>query len=212
MEVVVKELNRTSITYQQLADLQHAAFEERLEQGFHFTCSTMNAEQFEAKMKDGSVFVALNKDTNDLLGTVTIHIKTDNDGNVYGYHEYLAVSPNAKHSGVGSKLVQAWIKLLEEKGAKYVMSDTACEATSSVNWHLKNGFQIYELESYRSTNYWSFVFIKYLDDSLRKSPLQMKLHYWRSWLFIKTTRHINGSDTTLGKIYKRLKGKCKNLH
>ena len=210
MQIVVKQLNDTSITYQQITDLQHAAFIERLEQGLRFTCSTMNAEQFEAKMKDGFVFVALNKDTNDLLGTVTIHIKTDEVGNVYGYHEYLAVSPNAKHSGVGSKLAQAWNKLLEEKAAKYVMSDTACGAISSVNWHLKNGFQIYELESYRSTNYWSFVFIKYLDDSLRKSPLQMKFHYWLSWLFIKTTRHKNGSDTTIGKIYKSLKWKCKN--
>lgn len=209
-QIVVKQLNETSITYQEIADLQHAAFIERLEQGLRFTCSSMTTEEFEAKMKDGFVFVALNKNTNELLGTVTIHIKTDNEGNVYGYHEYLAVSPNAKHSGVGSKLAQAWNELLEEKSAKYVMSDTACVATSSVNWHLKNGFQIYELESYRSTNYWSFVFIKYLDDSLKKSPLQMNLHYWCSWLFIKTTRHKNGSDTIIGKIYKSLKGKCKS--
>jgi len=209
-KIVVKQLNESPITYQQIADLQHDAFLERLEQGLRFTCSTMSAEQFEAKMKDGIVFVALDNETNELLGTVTIHIKIDKGDNVYGYHEYLAVSPKAKYSGVGTKLAQAWNKLLEEKAAKYVLSDTACEATSSVNWHLKNGFQIYELESYRSTNYWSFVFIKYLDDSLKKSPLQMKLHYWCSWLFIKTTRHKNGSDTVIGKIYKSLKGKCKN--
>lgn len=210
MEVVVKLLSETSITYSNLADLLHAAFEERLEQGLRFTCSTMSAKEFETKMKGGYVFVALNQETEELLGTVTIHVDTDKRGNVFGYHEYLAVSPKAKHSGVGTKLAQAWNTLLQQQNAKYVLSDTACDATSSVNWHLKNGFQIFELESYRSTNYWSYVFIKYLDDSIRKSSLQIKLHYWWSWLFIKTTRHKNGSDTNIGKLYKKIKSKCKN--
>lgn len=210
MEVAVKLLSETNITYSNLADLLHAAFDERLDQGLHFTCSTMTAEQFKTKMKGGYVFVALNKETKELLGTVTIHVDTDKCGNVFGYHEYLAVSPNAKHTGVGTELAKAWNILLQEKKAKYVLSDTACGAISSVNWHLKNGFQIYELESYRSTNYWSYVFIKYLDDSIRKSPLQLKLHYWCSWLFIKTTRHHNGVDTIFGKLCKRIRTRCKN--
>ena len=208
MEIVVKLLPETTITYNNIADLLHAAFEERLEQGLHYTCSTMTSEEFEAKMKGGYVFVALNQKTEGLLGTVTIHVKTDKRGNVFGYHEYLAVSPKAKRSGVGTELAQAWKALLQQEEAKYVLSDTACDATSSVKWHLKNGFQIYELESYRSTNYWSYVFIKYLDDSIRKSLLQLKLHYWRSWLFIRATRNKNGSDTALGKLYKKIK--CKN--
>ena len=210
MEIIIKYLPETNITFQQIADLQHSAFAERLEQGLRFTCSSMSAKQFEEKMEGGFVFVALNKGLDELLGTVTIHKKKDKHGTLYGYLEYLAVHPKAKHSGVATKLAQAWSDLLYEKGAKYVLSDTACGAKSSVNWHLKNGFHIYELESYRSTNYWSYVFIKYLDDSLRMKPIQMKLHYWKSWLFIRTTRTKNGADTKLGKLYKKIKAKCKN--
>lgn len=210
MEVIVKLLSETNTTYKDLADLLHDAFEERLEQGLHFTCSIMTAEQVEAKMKGGYVFVAFNRDTDELIGTVTIHVNTDKLGNVFGYHEYLAVSPKAKHQGVGTKLAEVWDLLLKEKRAKYVYSDTACRARSSVNWHLKNGFQIYELESYRSTNYWSYVFIKYLDDSIKKSPFLIKLHYWWSYLFIRTTRQKDGSDTGIGKLYKKIKSKCKN--
>lgn len=210
MDVVIRYLSDTNISYNQLADFFHAAFKERLEQGLHFTCSYMTADQFESKMKGGYVFVALNKETDELLGTVTIHLKTDKSENVYGYHEYLAVSPSAKHSGVGIKLAQAWESLLLDNKAKYVLSDTACDADSSVKWHLKNGFHIYELESYRSTNYWSYVFIKYLDDSMKKNPYHMKMHYWRSWLFIRITRNQTGSDTIIGKLYKKIKSKCKN--
>lgn len=141
MQFTVKLLSESNITYQQIADLQHAAFEERLKQGLRFTCSAMTAEQFEAKMKDGYVYLAINEEKNELLGTVTIHLYTDKSSVLYGYHEYLAISPFAKHSGVGTTLAQAWQKLLLEKGAKYVLSDTACGAISSVKWHLKNGFK-----------------------------------------------------------------------
>lgn len=210
MHVVVKKLQDTVVTYQQLAELLHDSFQERLDQGLHFTCSRMTAEQYEAKVKDGYVFVALDSCTGDLLGTATLHIKTDSHGVVYGYNEYLAVSPKAKHFGVGTMLLNERLSLLLSQGGKYVMSDTACGATSSVKWHQKNGFQIYELESYRSTNYWSYVFIKYLDESIRRSILRIKVHYWMSWIFIRITRNINGQDTTLGKLYKIIKGKWKN--
>lgn len=206
----IRLLAQTNVTYQQIADLQHSAFQERLEQGLHFTSSSMTALQFEEKMKDGYVFVAIDTNTDTLLGTVTIHIGTDNKGIVYGYHEYLAVSPNAKHMGIATKMADAWSAFLIEQGARYVLSDTACKATSSVNWHIKNGFRIYELESYRSTNYWSYVFIKYLDDSIRKSAFRMKLHYWKSWFLIRITRHKDGTDTRLGVLYKKAKGRCRN--
>jgi len=206
----IKLLTETDIDYGQIADLQHAAFQERLEQGMHFTTSSMTPRQFEEKMKGGYVFVAVDDETGALLGTVTIHIGTDSKGYLYGYHEYLAVSPQAKHTGVATRLAQAWSEFLTGKGVKYVLSDTACPATSSVRWHLKNGFRIYESESYRSTDYWSYVFIKYLDDSISKGPIRMKLHYWKSWLFIRITRHKNGSDTPIGVLYKKTRNRCKN--
>ncbi len=204
MDVLIRLLSDTGIDYQELADMIHAAFEERLHQGLRFTCSAMTAGEFEVKMKGGYVFVALDNDSGKLLGTVTIHVRTDKKGRIYGYHEYLAVAPEAKHSGVGTKLAQAWTELLLDKNAKYVLSDTACKAESSVRWHLSNGFRIYELESYRSTDYWSYVFIKYLDDDVRKSCVGLRLHFYLSWIFIRTTRHRNGSDTALGKLYKRI--------
>ena len=211
MEVVVKLLGETKFTYQQIVDLMHESFDERLQQGLNFTCSSMTTDQYEDKVKDGFTFVAFNPESEELLGTATLHIRKDKKDVTYGYHEYLAVSPKAKHLGIGTKLLnKRLLLLLLSRGGKYVMSDTACGATSSVNWHLKNGFHIYELESYRSTNYWSFVFIKYLDDSVKRTPLQLKLHFWKSFLFIKTTRNVDGTDTTLGKLYKKMKQACKN--
>ena len=211
MGVVVKLLSETNLSYFDLSELLHEAFEEHLERGLIFTCSTMTVTQLEEKMKGGYVFVAINQEIEELIGTATIHLDNDKHGFSFGYLEFLAVKPQAKQLGVGTKLIQASTKLLLDLKAAYLLSDTACEATSSVNWHLKNGFRIYELVSYPSTDYWSYVFIKYLDGAKQKTPLQIKCHYWLSVLYFKTLRHQDGSDTALGRLYKKTKSVCRNF-
>ena len=182
MKLIIKQLPESGVSYGQLTDLIHEAFEERLQQGLNFTCSRMSAADFEDRMKDGVVFVALDEESGELLGTATVHVKTDRKGRKYGYLEYLAISPKAKHCGVGSELARSWKEYLRKEGAPYVKSDTACRAESSVKWHLKNGFQIYAVKAYASTDYLSYIFIMYLDEAAKKSPTSVRLHYLYSKL------------------------------
>lgn len=177
MKLIIKQLQDTPISYAQITDLMHESFEERLQQGLNFTCSTMTESEFTTTMSKGTVFVALDEDSGELLGTVTIKIKTDNKGRTYAYHEYLAVSPKAKHLGVATKLAEVWKAYARENGVQYVKSDTATRAESSVRWHLKNGFQIYGVKAFPTTNYVSYIFIMYLDEATKKSPTYVRLHY-----------------------------------
>ena len=177
MKLIIKQLQETSVTYAQITDLIHQSFEERLQQGLNFSCSRMSESEFRAAMGNGTVFVALDEDSGELLGTVTISFKTDHKGRCYAYHEYLAVSPKAKHLGVATRLAEVWKAYARENGVQYVKSDTATRAESSVKWHLKNGFQIYGVKAFRSTNYVSYIFIMYLDERTKKSPTYVRLHY-----------------------------------
>ena len=182
MKLIIKQLQETGITYAQIADFMHESFEERLQQGLRFTCSFMSAAQFEEKMKDGTVFVALDEDSGELLGTAVLHLKTDRRGRTYAYHEYLAVSPKAKHLGVATQLAVVWKAWAVENRVQYVKSDTATRAESSVKWHLKNGFHIYGVKAFKNTNYVSYIFIMYLDEATKKSPTYVRLHYLYSRL------------------------------
>lgn len=208
MEVYIKRLEETNVTYEEIVSLMHDSFKERLDQGLNFTSCTMSVDDFKKRYSDGVIIVGFDKATDEMMAFYTFHLRSDNKGIKYGYLEQLAVSPKAKRSGIGTKMLAENCRIAASMGAKYMLSDTACGAISSVKWHYKNGFYTYELESYRSTNYWSKVFIKFLDDSYKMSSVHMKLHYLCSWLFIKTTRHKNGSDTALGKLYKKVK--CKS--
>lgn len=205
MELVIKKLEETNVTYEEIVSLMHDSFKERLDQGLNFTSCTMSVEEFKKKYSDGVIIVGFDKETNEMMAFYTFHLRMDKKNIPYGYLEQLAVSPKAKRGGIGSKMLAENCRIASSMGAKYMLSDTACGATSSVKWHYKNGFYTYELESYRSTNYWSYVFIKYLDDSLKKSAIGLKLHFLWSWFFIKITRHENGADTLIGKLYKKLK-------
>ena len=156
MNVIIKRLDETDVSYEQIVSLMHKSFEERLQQGLNFTCSFMSVEQYKEKNADGIVFVALDEDSNELMGSIAVHIRTDSENKNYGYNEFLAVSPKAKRLGIGTKLARACERVVQEVGGTYIMCDTAVGATSSVRYHLKQGFKIIGLRSYSSTNYYSY--------------------------------------------------------
>ena len=208
MEVYINRLEETSISYEEIVSLMHDSFKERLDQGLIFTSCTMSVDEFKKRYSDGVIIVGFDKATNEMMAFYTFHLRADKKGIKYGYLEQLAVSPKAKRSGIGTKMLAENCRIAATMGAKYMLSDTACGALSSVKWHHKNGFYTYELESYRSTNYWSYVFIKYLYESIKKNHVQLRMHFWKSWLLIKLTRKENGSDNALGKLYKKLR--CKS--
>lgn len=211
MNIDVRNIKETSYTYHDVTELLHEAFQERLEQGLKYTCSFITEEQFRQKTADGIVYVALNNKSG-LCGTATLTIKTDKKGIKYGYFEYNGIRSDMKGKGIGTMLYMYIERESRENGCEYLLSDTSIKATSAVKYHLKNGFKIIGFESYRSTNYWSYVFRKQLVPSKKwDNPLYCKLQYIKSWLFIKITRDINGNDTALGRWYKLLKRKCKNL-
>ena len=211
MEIVIKQLHETNYTYEQLVDLMHDSFQERRDQGLLFTSCTMDVDTFKRKYSDAVIIVGYNKDNGELLSFYTFHLFTTGRNKVikYGYLEQLAVSPKAKRTGIGTKMLDANIAIAQKMGASYMLSDTACKAESSVRWHYKNSFLLYELESYRSTDYWSHVFKLYLpkgSNSLIRR-CECRIHYCFSWIFIKLTRDIHGNDTSVGRLYKRLSRK-----
>lgn len=212
MNIKVKTINKEKpdISYKEIVDLIHESFQERLKQGLHYSCSYITERQFVEKTKNGIVFIAIDTGTNTLVGTSTLNIHV-NKGIKYGYMEYVAIRSNNKHSGIGTQLICTLKEKAKKNECAYILSDTSTKATSAVRYHLKNGFKIIGLESYRSTNYWSYVFRMQIAPSrLWHNSLFLKFHYWNSYVFIKLTRNIDGTDTRLGFLYKRIKKLCKN--
>ena len=203
MDIKVSPLDESSYTYDDVIALMHASFEERLKQGLRFTCSAMTVSEFRKRTKNGIVFVAWNAENHELQGTATVTLCKNKKGVVYGYNEYLAISPSAKRHGIGTKLLDARIDCILKAGGKYVMSDTALGAESSINWHLKNGFKKVSLRSFGSTNYYSIIFRKQLAPSLLwNSIIYTSFRFWVTSIMIKSIYKKDGSMTCFGKLTK----------
>ena len=204
--VVISRIEQSPFTIDDVIELMHDSFEERLDEGLNFTCSTMTVSQFLQKTKNSIVFVAWHKEKQQLLGTATITIHCDAQNITYGYNEYNAVSPKVKRLGIGTKLLKECVCVVQSNGGQYIMSDTAVEAYSSVGFHLKNGFKITGLESYQSTNYYSYIFRMQLKSPSKwNSNVYVKFRYLWSAFICKSIKKSNGQYTCLGRILKRVK-------
>lgn len=203
MTVIVKRFQDSGVSYSELVELLHDSFKERLEQGLAFTCSSMTVEDYIEKTDGKQVFVALDCENQNLVGTVTLQFCKDPNGIIYGYHEYLAVSPKAKNNGVGSAMLNSIEEFVKAVRGEYILSDTAVGATSSVKWHLKNGFRIVRLKSYESTDYYSYGFRKQLVPSIFwDNALFCKIVFIKSSIATKMKLKKNGESTFVGKMLK----------
>ena len=203
MILKIDKLETSPFSYEEVANLMHLSFEERLAQGLQFTCSSMTASQFRKKTEKGIVLVAWDTESTSLLGTATVSIRKDKKGIVYGYNEYLAIHPSAKRLGLGTRLLEERIIVIIRAGGQYVISDTAVGADSSVKWHLKNGFKIVGLKSYLSTNYYSYLFRKQLTPSrIWDNSLYVWLVYSKSALFTRVWQKADGTPTIVHKVIK----------
>ena len=208
MNVIIKTREEAGFSYEKVVDLLHEAFQERLQQGLHYTCSSMTVERLKEKTKDGIIIVAYDEKSRELLGMAAVNLR-ESDSHKYTYNEYNAVSSKCKRQHLGSKIMDEVKRLSIDYGAEYILSDTSTQAESAIKYHLKNGFKIVGYESYRSTNYWSYVFrLQLKKPSKWDNAAYRKIKFIQSYVFIKLTRTINGADTALGRIYKKLK--CKN--
>lgn len=159
MNIEVVE-NNGRFSWDELIDLMHEAFQERLEQGLRFTCSFMTAEDLRRQLQNSTILVAVDSDKEDaLVGMGAIDVKEDENGK-WAYMSDLAVYPQYKRSGVMSRIFQEIESIAKSNGCEFIESDTAVGAKSSVKWHKKNGFKIVDLYSFKSTNYYSYILKK----------------------------------------------------
>lgn len=203
MDIIVKNIEDSPFSHKEVVSLLHSSFKERLEQGLHFTISSMDVKAFIAKTKGSHILVAYNSENKELLGTTTVTLKKDRFEHLYIYMEYVAISPVAKRLGIATKILKEITNIYVD--VEYIISDTSVSADSSVKWHLKNDFRIIGLESYPSTNYYSYIFRKELKTpSIWESALFCKFLFSLSMLKCKLIKNANGHYTCFGRILKRI--------
>ncbi len=192
-------------SWEDLANLLHEAFQERLDQGMRFTCSFMNADELRYQMADSIVLIAKKQENSQLVGMAAIDINQTNSA-IWGYMSNLAIRSEFKRCGIMSSLHRHLVDIAESNGCKYIKSDTAVGAESSVKWHLKNGFKKAQLHSFSSTNYYSIIFRKQLvPHPLWSNSFYCWFRFQLSALKCRMCFHADGKPTWLMKRYLKIR-------
>lgn len=190
---ISRHYNDEKIDCQELLSVLHESFEERTQQGIEFSCSSVTLAQMKDGIKDAYVVIA--KDNENIIGYARLIVSNNK-----AHFGPIAIQSSYKSKGVGSLLFKEIDSISVENKLEYIESDTATKAISSVKFHLKNGFKLFGLASYKNTNYYSYVFRKYYNHSSYTNFYCM-LHYYVSMVKCRLLYNKYGDLSMIGKMF-----------
>lgn len=171
-------------------------------EGIRFVFNNYDYDSFcsHFNYSDNIVLIAFDTLNQRLVGTLSMRFTEKGKG---GEIFWLAVSPDSRGKGVSQQLFSAIINLARNKGLLFLQSDTATKAKSSIRAHKKAGFKITGLYSFRSTDYYSYIFTCPLtNDSKYLSPLYCQFSFIKSFLKTRLTRTAQGRDRLIFRFYR----------
>lgn len=133
------------------------AFEERRSQGLNFKCGMFSIRDIENEFIGGGYLLLARDEKGKLVGTVSI-IERHKAGLHYISHDNLAVSIGCQGKGVASMLFHEVLNIAKRENYDFITSFTATTADSSVKYHIKNGFVIYEKTFGKGYDSYSFIY------------------------------------------------------
>lgn len=205
MSVVIKKLEETEVTHEELFSLIKEVFLKREEEGIHVSYTDFTIDDFDSHVKDAIVIVAVDEDNGKPIGMVSLRLFRDGgELREYGYEELLAVSNTVQHLGVGTQLFKAEKKAAEELGLCYIKSDTSVKATSSVFFHKKQGYMIDGYQSSGLTNTYSYTFRLPIKRSFKTTRIYCKARFLLFYIIIRLSKDSKGNYYPLGKLLREL--------
>ena len=136
-----------------------ASYEQLTEAGIETPLLHWSLEDFQRAVSHAVVFVALDAETCELLGT---HSFTANRRKGYMHGFCLAIAPEAKRRGVAFRMLEVETECIRKAGYQYLRGTTPVVSTWSIRWHLKNGYRIIGYQRRPQDNHPLYVFRRQL--------------------------------------------------
>lgn len=189
-----------------VVELIKASFAQWQERGLESSLLKLTPDSFAEKTANDIVLVAIDERSDTLCGTTSFSILQDKQGKRYAYNKFSAVISTTKQKGIGSLLLDCEKQMALSENCSYILSDTCIHAKWSVNWHKKNGFKIIALDSFKSNDYYSYIFRLQLEEpSCWSSNRYCKRRFLKSWLKTRLKYNSKGELSPCGQIIQYLR-------
>lgn len=211
-EIIVQRMEKSGVGPEDLYTLFRQSFQQWTDQGIDTPFVHTSFEKFLSEIKWGTVFVAQDAVTGELLA---MHRLQCYHKRRYAYGSYLAVDPRCKHEGIATRMLKEEVVLLRKRNYRYLKGTTSAAAIWSVRWHLKNGYRIIGYSRSEQSNAPTYTFRKQLFCDLRHhptdllwtrplAPITARLCFLASYLATRLCKTKTGSLNSLGRFAKRI--------
>lgn len=157
---IIKQIHETAVTKEALYALANKAFSMWSDHHLEEKWMYRTIEEFKKAIESAMIFVALDADSEELLG---MHCFRVNMKKKRAYSFYLAVLPKVHRQGIATKMIAYESEVLRRIGITHIKSSTTTDADWSVHWHLKNGYKLTGFKKSDTYGHKSFIFRKQLE-------------------------------------------------
>lgn len=211
-EIIVCRMEKSDVELETLYTLFSQSFQQWRDQGIDTPFVHTTLEKFQKEIKWGTIFVAQDAVTGELLAMHRLQCYRKHD---YAFGSYLAVDPKCKHEGIATRLLKEETIQLRQRNYRYLKGTTSKAATWSVRWHLKNGYRIIGYSRSEHSNAPTYTFRKQLFCDLRHhptdllwthplAPITARLCFLASYLAAHLCKDSQGCLNKLGRLTKRI--------
>ena len=165
-EIEIYMLKKSGVSIEALYGLYQQSFQQWHEHQIVSPFISKTFDEFRELVERAMVFVALDVETQELLGMHCFYCYHD----MHALGFFLAISSKAKHQGIASRMLEHEIVLFRKHGYRFLKGNTLAAATWSVRWHRKNGYYITGYTRNELNNYPSYQFRKQIALDVRRHP------------------------------------------
>ena len=210
-EIEIYTLKKSGVSLESLYGLYQQSFQQWRAHQIVSPFISKTYDEFKEYVESATVFVALDMETQELLGMHCFYCYHD----MHALGFFLAISPEAKHQGIASRMLEHEIALFRKHGYRYLLGNTLTAATWSVRWHLKNGYYITGYTRNEQNSSPSYRFRKPIALNVRKhpsdllwmwpiAPLTAKIQYVMYYLVTNICKTRTGRLNRIGRMAKKI--------
>lgn len=171
--------------YEEITKLYHSSYNEHQNEGRNYLAATQTVENTKRRLEGRNCVLAYDEN-GELVASICFKLVDKSGDNKrkwyedehFAYVDQLAVRPDYRHTNVMLVMVFKAMRLDITRNLDSWMCDTSVMAKELTNAYVNAGFQIVDVLSWETTNYYSYIFRKAVKGKKYPDSYVKKKLFW----------------------------------
>ena len=209
-EIVVKSADEWGGSYDEIHHLIFKAHLKNREKGIVYKSTSYTGEQIKQRVGNGVTFVAFKDDVLVATASVSLCLGTKwyEKGVIVAHYCLDAVMPEFQGQGIMKIIDLFRYNFSIASGAKIIRSGTAEKNSIQRSKFIKNGFIPCDYIATKGNDYYSVMYVKWLDPACAHSNMYCRYKYYKSFIRVRLLRKKGGNKTCFGNVLTKIGINC----